>query len=214
MLLLTALSYRPSWTPRLLLPPATYDPKDQHLGSPHRSPTPRQNVRVLSVPGANRDLLFTGKSTNQRNTYYSAFLTAKIPLLHFHNCGLCIMQDVVSVTNVMLGKKELKKRRPYLLTYPFTNWQMYLDIATKTEIIPNKLNSVQPTPMSSDAPHVETLLVDFKPVSEGKILEILETCQPNSCDLDPLPTSLLLECTDSLLSSLMYLINHFLHLPF
>ena len=94
MLLLTALSYRPSWTPRLLLPPATYDPKDQHPGSPHRSPTPRQNVRVLSVPGANRDLLFTGKSTNQRNTYYSAFLTAKIPLLHFHNCGLCIMQDV------------------------------------------------------------------------------------------------------------------------
>ena len=120
-----------------------------------------------------------------------------------------------SVTNVMLGKrKRKKKRRPYLLKYPFTNWQMYLDIATKTEIIPNKLNSVQPTPMSPAAPHVETLLVDFKPVSEGKILEILETCQPNSCDLDPLPTSLLLECTDSLLSSLMYLINHFLHLPF
>ena len=119
-----------------------------------------------------------------------------------------------SVTNVMLGKKEEKKRRPYLLTYPFTNWQMYLDIATKIEIIPNKLHSVQPTPVSTAAPHVETLLVDFKPVSEGKILEILKTCQPNSCDLDPLPTSLLLECTDSLLSSLMYLINHFLHLPF
>ena len=95
MLLLTALSYRPSWTPRLLLLPARYDPKDRHPGSPHRSPTPRQNVRVLSVPGANRDLLFTGKSTSQRNTYYSAFHTAKIRLLHFQNCGLCIMQDVV-----------------------------------------------------------------------------------------------------------------------
>ena len=94
MLLLTALSYRPSWTPRLLLPPARYDPTDQHPGSPHRSPTPRQNVRVLSVTGANRDLLCTGKSTHQRNSY-SAFLTAKIRLLHFQNCGLRIMQDVV-----------------------------------------------------------------------------------------------------------------------
>ena len=213
MLLLTALSYRPSWTPRLLLPPARYDPKDQHPGSPHRSPTPRQNVRVLSVPGANRDLLFTGKSTNQTNTYYSAFLTAKIPLLHFHNCGLCIMQDVVFGHECDAWKK---RRRPYLLTYPLHQLANVFRhfFATKIEIIPNKLNSVQPTPVSTAAPHVETLLVDFKPVSEGKILEILKTCQPNSCDLDPLPTSLLLECTDSLLSSLMYLINHFLHLPF
>ena len=116
MLLLTALSYRPSWTPRLLLPPATYDPKDQHPGSPHRSPTPRQNVRVLSVPGANRDLLFTGKSTNQRNTYYSAFLTAKIPLLHFHNCGLCIMQDVVFGHECDAWKKRRRKKTSPLPT--------------------------------------------------------------------------------------------------
>ncbi len=127
MLLLTALSYRPSWTPRLLLPPARYDPKDRHPGSPHRSPTPRQNVRVLSVPGANRDLLFTGKSTNQTNTYYSAFHTAKIPLLYFQNCGLCIMQNVVFGHECDAWKKQT--RCPYLVTYPFTNWQMYLDIS-------------------------------------------------------------------------------------
>ena len=93
MLLLTELSYRPSWTPRLLLPPARYDPTDQHPGSPHRSPTPRQNVRVLSVTGANRDL--PGNLPTKETFSYSAFLTAKIRLLHFQNCGLCIMQDVV-----------------------------------------------------------------------------------------------------------------------
>ena len=117
-----------------------------------------------------------------------------------------------SVTNVMLGKSTSPlptNVSPHQLANVLRHF-----FATKTEIIPNKLNSVQPTPVSTAAPHVETLLVDFKPVSEGKILEILKTCQPNSCDLDPLPTSLLLECTDSLLSSLMYFINHFLHLPF
>ena len=118
-----------------------------------------------------------------------------------------------SVTNVMLGKTNtsplLTNAPPHQLANVFRHF-----FATKIEIIPNKLDSVQPTPMPTAAPHVETLLVDFKPVSEGKILEILKTCQPDSCDLDPLPTSLLLECTDSLLSSLMYLIKHYLHLPF
>ena len=139
MLLLTALSYRPFWTPRLLLPPATYAPKDQRPGSPHRSPRPRQNVRVLSVPGANRDLLFTGKSTSQRNTYYSAFHTAKIPRLHFQNCGLCIMQNVVFGHECDAWKKQT--RRPYLLTYPLTNWQMSLDISLQQKLKSFQTNS-------------------------------------------------------------------------
>ena len=71
---------------------------------------------------------------------------------------------------------EKQTRHPYL--------QLANVFATKFESIPSKLDDVQPTPMSTAAPHVETLLVDFKPVSEEKILEILKTCQPKLCDLD------------------------------
>ena len=37
---------------------------------------------------------------------------------------------------------------------------------------------------------------------------MMKTCQPKACDLDPMPTSLLLMCIDSLLTSLTYLINN------
>ena len=70
-----------------------------------------------------------------------------------------------SVTNVMLGKTNtsplLTNAPPHQLANVFRHF-----FATKIEIIPNKLDSVQPTPMPTAAPHVETLLVDFKPVSE------------------------------------------------
>ena len=67
-LLPTTLSYRPSWTPTLLLLLERYEPTDQHPGLHPKSPAPRQDVDVLNVPAGNRDLLFTGKSTKQRNT--------------------------------------------------------------------------------------------------------------------------------------------------
>ena len=105
------------------------------------------------------------------------------------DCASCKM--LFSVTNVMLGKTNTSPLPTNVPPHQLAN-VFRLFFATKIEIIANKLDSVRPTPMSTAATHVETLLVDFKPVSEGKILEILKTCQPNSCDLDPLPTSLLL----------------------
>ena len=136
----------------------------------------------------------------------SDFYTSRIM-----DCASCKM--LFSVRNVMLGKANTSPLPTNVPPHQLANVLRHF-FAEKIESIPNKLDSVQPTQMSTAATHVETLLVDFKPVSEGKIPEILKTCQPKSCDLDPLPTSLLLECTYSLLSSLMYLINHFLHLPF
>ena len=58
---------------------------------------------------------------------------------------------------------------------------------------------MQLTQISTAVPHIETPLADFMPASEEKVLEILKTCQPKSCELDPIPTSLLLESNDSLL---------------
>ena len=68
-----------------------------------------------------------GNLPTKETLSYSAFLTAKIRLLHFQNSGLRIMQDVVFGHECDAWKKQT--RRPYLLTYPLTNWQMYLDLS-------------------------------------------------------------------------------------
>ena len=90
------------------------------------------------------------------------------------------MQDVIFGHECDAWKKKKEKTSPLPTNVPphklATVHRHFF--ATKTEIIPNKLDSVQPTPMPTAAPHVETVLGDFKPVSEGKILEILKTCQP------------------------------------
>ena len=187
MLLLTSLSYRPSWTPMVLLPPARYDPADQHPGSPQRSPTPK-----TECPRAERDWCKSGLTVH-REIYqpkkHLVTLPFSQPKSNFYtsrtvDCASCKM--LFSVTNVMLGKTNTSPLPTNVPPHQLAN-VFRLFFATKIEIIPNKLDSVRPTPMSTAATHVETLLVDFKPVSEGKILEVLKTCQPNSCDLDPLP---------------------------
>ena len=52
-----------------------------------------------------------------------------------------------------------------------------------------------------------TTLHSFDPVSEDTIKEILKSCQPKSCELDPMPTSLLFQNMDALLPTLTNLIN-------
>ena len=135
-------------------------------------------------------------------TAKSNFYTSRIM-----DCVSCKM--LFSVTNVMLGKTNTSPLSTNVPPHQLANVFRHF-FATKIEIIQNKLDGIQSRQIPTAAPHVETPLVDFKPVSEEKILEILKTCQTKSCDLDPMPTSLLLECTDSLLPSLTYLINHFL----
>ena len=45
-------------------------------------------------------------------------------------------------------------------------------------------------------------LASFKPVSETDVLKNVKLSAPKSCEIDGLPTHLLLECIDLVLSSL------------
>ena len=53
-----------------------------------------------------------------------------------------------------------------------------------------------------------TALSSFEPVSEGNILKILKSSTTKSCDLDPIPTALVKECADILVTPITNIINY------
>ena len=61
-----------------------------------------------------------------------------------------------------------------------------------------------PSPYSHDVEYQHT---SFEPVTTEHLLSILTKCAPKSSDLDPMPTSLLLDCLDVVLPSMTDIIN-------
>ena len=57
------------------------------------------------------------------------------------------------------------------------------------------------------SPFVGTFLTDFHAVSEDTVKEIISNCAIKTCELDPLPTSLLTNCLDELLPHFTAIIN-------
>ena len=53
-------------------------------------------------------------------------------------------------------------------------------------------------------------LTSFEPVSEEDILKILKSSPTKSCDLDPIPTSLVKDCADILITPITNIINYLL----
>ena len=51
-------------------------------------------------------------------------------------------------------------------------------------------------------------LTSFEPVSEDDILKILRSSNTKSCDLDPIPTALVKECADFLVTPITNIINY------
>ena len=56
-------------------------------------------------------------------------------------------------------------------------------------------------------PHIATLLLQFSPVSENEVHNILRKTAQKTYELDPLPTSLLYENFDLLLPALPSIVN-------
>ena len=63
-------------------------------------------------------------------------------------------------------------------------------------------------PVSLTRPRSNGALSFFEPVPEGDILKILNSCPTKSCDLDPIPTSLVKECAYILITPITNIINY------
>ena len=62
-------------------------------------------------------------------------------------------------------------------------------------------------PVQVDYPQVNTLLASFTPASVDEVREIIMSSPNKSCDLDPLPITLLKACLDTFLYPITNIIN-------
>ena len=77
----------------------------------------------------------------------------------------------------------------------------------KVAQIRSELDSVPPSPATFPDTTCDHVFPTFQPVSEDEVRSIVLKSNPTTCALDPLPTSLLLECIDTVLPSLTQIIN-------
>ena len=64
-----------------------------------------------------------------------------------------------------------------------------------------------PSSYSHDVEYQHTPFTSFEPVTTEYLLSVVTKCVPKSCDLDPMPTSVLLDCLDVVLPSITDIIN-------
>ena len=73
--------------------------------------------------------------------------------------------------------------------------------------IRSTLQSTAPSLVTRPNPTKNTLS-SFTPVSEEELLKILKSSPSKSCDLDPIPTSLVKECADILITPITEIVNY------
>ena len=62
-------------------------------------------------------------------------------------------------------------------------------------------------PVQVDSPQVNSLLASFTPATVDEVRKIIMSSPNKSCDLDPLPTTLLKACLDTLLYPITNILN-------
>ena len=115
-------------------------------------------------------------------------------------------KELYQLTNKLLAKPK-SAHLPTL--YPtsdlpglFSNF--FVD---KIEKLRSQLRSQTVTSPSPSHPFTSATFSTFQPVSESDVKKCILQSAPKTCDLDPIPTPLLIECLDSLLPSLTALFN-------
>ena len=72
------------------------------------------------------------------------------------------------------------------------------------------------TPLYADSPHSDSQFTSFHTVTEDEVRRIISNSSKKTCSLDPIPTSLLMNCLDEILPAVTSIINNSLqsgHVP-
>ena len=115
-------------------------------------------------------------------------------------------KQLFSVTNSLLGKSKVS---PLPNNIPAAQLpHSFCDFFTeKIKQIRQTLDNTPFTHVPTVVPDIATPLVQFSPVSEKEVHNILKKTAQKTCELDPQPTSLLYENIDLILPALTNIIN-------
>ena len=138
----------------------------------------------------------TKLSQQAKTAYYSAKI-----------CASATCREFFLNVNTLLGKAKPS-------TFPTTYTEEELPgvfsdfFQSKIIAIRNNLDRVASSPSSAEPGEFSGCpLVEFRPVSQEFVRDLLKRTPPKSCELDSMPTTLMYECMDVLLPSLMQIIN-------
>ena len=117
-------------------------------------------------------------------------------------------KELYSITNNLLSKT---KSTPLPTLFPLPDLQGLFSTFLRDKIIKLRLDlDSQPVCTSSlplTNPFDGVPLCTFKPVSESVVKNLTLKSAPKTCQLDPIPTPLLVKCLNILLPSLTALVN-------
>ena len=116
-------------------------------------------------------------------------------------------RQLFNLTGSLLGKT---KSTPLPTSIPISDLPSQFSdyFSHKIKAIRQNLDSTSvSSPSVPDPPYSDTLWLEFRPVSEDDVRKLINQSTIKSCDLDPLPASLLSHCLDDLLPHLTSVIN-------
>ena len=127
-------------------------------------------------------------------------------------------KQLFGVANNILGKVNTS---PLPTMYPVHELpQKFADFfASKIALIRSKIDSAVVSPVCvPERVYGGPSLHAFEPVTEEFVKKVCLSCNPKSCELDPVPTSVLIDCLDVLLPHITHIMNtslssgHFPHI--
>ena len=137
-----------------------------------------------------------------------------------HNAKLAYFSSkIADCTNCKqlfyVTEKHLEKHKsPPLSTTIFIDYlsgQCSSYFHDKVTIIRNQLewgtSHALASPYNHDIEFQQTPFTSFQPITIDFLHSIITKCAPKSCELDPIPTSLLLECLGAVLPTMTSIIN-------
>ena len=129
----------------------------------------------------------------------------------FYNCEIIFAsstKELYSITNNLLSKT---KSTPLPTLFPLPDLPGLFSTFFRDKIIKLRLDLDSQPVATSSLPLTNTFdgvsLCTFKPVSESVVRNLILKSAPKPCQLDPIPTPLVVECLDTLLPSLTALVN-------
>ena len=115
-------------------------------------------------------------------------------------------KQLFNVTTNLLGK-VVKSPLPTLYELKDLPGKFLEFFNRKIELIREKLDSITCISPVADKVYDGPPLNSFSPVTEDYVKKLVLKCAPKSCELDALPTHLLIQCIDEILPQLTHVIN-------